>query len=233
MNLIIKKINIAIDGPAASGKSTTARAVAGKLGYLYFDTGAMYRAVTLQILKNNLDPHDQEAVAAMAEGLSIQLKPDPQKTIIFVNEQDVSEAIRTPEVTNHIQPVAANPALRSVMVSKQQQMAKDGGVVMDGRDIGTVVLPDAELKIFMVASAEARALRRLNEMLKNDIEADFQQVLKDILQRDHDDMNRSSGPLRQASDAVLIDTTGLSIEAQTALIYQKALAIIKASAKNR
>ncbi len=215
-----KKITIAIDGPAASGKSTTARLVAEKLSYIYIDTGAMYRAVTLKVLNQNIPVTDQEAVARIAKDIDIQFEKNNQKTIIYMDGEDVSDAIRTPEVDRQISPVAANPKVREILVKKQQEMGREGGVVLDGRDIGTVVFPNAELKIFMVASVEERAKRRLKDLENQGIQADLEKIKEEIRYRDLQDMKRSYGPLKKADDAIEIDTTDLTIEQQVEKILE-------------
>lgn len=222
-----KRIKIAIDGPAASGKSTTARLVAEKLHYLYIDSGAMYRAVTLKALRSNISPGDFAKVAGLAEKISIDFKQNDFSTEVYMDGEDVSRAIRTPEVTNNIGPVAANPRVREILVEKQRLLGQAGGVVMDGRDITTVVFPDAELKIYMKASAEERARRRLIELAEKGIPADFQEILQAIIDRDRADSSREHGPLKQAPDAVVLDTTRLTIEEQVEKIYRMARRIIQ------
>jgi cytidylate kinase len=219
-------IKIAIDGPAASGKSTTAREVARRLNYLYIDSGAMYRAVTLKALWAGIATSDAEKIAEIAENISIEFKQNDHQTEIYMDGKDVSRAIRQPEVTQNINPVAANPRVREILVKKQQLLGKNGGVVMDGRDITTVVFPDAELKIFMKASAEERAQRRVAELKQKGIVADVNQVLKEIEERDRADLTRKHGPLIQAPEAIVIDTTHLSINEQVEKIYRLALKII-------
>ena len=224
-----KKIKIAIDGPAASGKSTTARLVADKLHYLYIDSGAMYRAVTLKALRNKIPPDDFAKVAALAEKIAIRFKQNDSVTEVYMDGEDVSGAIRTPEVTNSIGPVAANPRVRQILVEKQRILGRQGGVVMDGRDITTVVFPDAELKIYMKASAEERARRRVKELAEKAIPADFEEILQAINDRDRADFSREHGPLKQAPDAIVLDTTRLSIQEQVEKIYQLACRIIQGS----
>ena len=218
----MRKITIAIDGPAASGKSTTAREVAQRLGYIYIDTGAMYRAVTLKALENQVNVHDINKVAELAEKVKIEFGKNNQKTIIYLDGKDVSDDIRAPRIDQQISPVAANPEVRKVMVKKQQEMGKHGGVVLDGRDIGTVVFPKAELKIYMLASVEERALRRKREMEQKGLEIDLDKIENDIRYRDRQDMGRSHGPLKKAEDALEIDTTRLTIEQQVDLILKLA-----------
>ncbi len=221
-----KKIIIAIDGPAGSGKSTTAREVAAKLGYIYIDTGAMYRAAALAFKRMNLDFTDDDFRKLM-DSISIELKQgaDGQKT--FLNGEDVSFEIRTPEITKLVSPVSAHPIVREKLVEIQRQIASEGGVVMDGRDIGTVVFPNAPLKIYMVATPEARAERRTKELREKNIEADLEKIKKDLIARDKYDSTREHSPLRKADDAVEIDTSKLSIEQQTEKVVELALVIIK------
>lgn len=221
-----KKIIIAIDGPAGSGKSTTAREVATKLGYIYIDTGAMYRAAALAFKRMDLDFTDDDFRKLM-DSISIKLKQgeDGQKT--FLNGEDVSFEIRTPEITKLVSPVSAHPIVREKLVEIQRQMGNEGGVVMDGRDIGTVVFPNAPLKIYMVATPEARAERRTKELREKNIEADFEKIKNDLIARDKYDSTREHSPLRKADDAVQIDTSKLSIEQQTEKVVELALEIIK------
>lgn len=217
-----KEITIAIDGPAASGKSTTARAVANKLGYVYIDSGAMYRAVTLKALETGVNVKDVDLVARIAESIDIAFKKDNEKTIIYLDGKNVSDEIRAPQIDRNISPVAANPKVREILVKKQQKMGQKGGVVMDGRDIGTVVFPNAELKIFMVAGVEERARRRKKEQAAKGIEANLGKIMADIHYRDQQDKNRTHGPLKRAPDAVEVDTTNLSIKQQVEKILMLA-----------
>jgi len=208
------KIKIAIDGPAASGKSTTARLVAKKLNYLYIDTGAMYRAITLAALRSKCDIVSESALVELANNSSIELKSVNDKIRTFMNGTDVSEEIRLPEVTKIISIVAAHKALREIMVEKQRFLAQYGGVVMDGRDIGTHVLPNAEIKVFMIAGLRERALRRFDELIKKDVDIKLEEIESEIQQRDDLDSSRATSPLKPANDAVHIDTSHLSIEEQ-------------------
>jgi len=219
-------IKIAIDGPAGSGKSTTAREVAKRLQYIYIDSGAMYRAVTLKAINLRIPTTESEKIAHIAAGVSIQFKPNQSGTLIFMDGKDISDAIRTPNVNNQINPVAANPEVRKILVRKQQDLGKNGGIVMDGRDIGTVVFPDAELKVYMQASAEERARRRLFEFESKGISIGFEEVLEEIQVRDNADLSRAYGPLKIAADAVIIDTTDLTIQDQIQKVYELALAKI-------
>ncbi|WP_086351189.1 (d)CMP kinase [Candidatus Enterococcus clewellii] len=221
----MKKISIAIDGPASSGKSTVAKILAEKLNYIYCDTGAMYRALTYLAISNNTKLEDGAALCELLSNYAITFKQQPEGQLVFVDEEDVTEAIRQQDVTNAVSIVAAHAEVRKKLVELQQQIGKQGGIVMDGRDIGTTVLPDAEVKIFLVASVEERAERRYKENISKGIETDFDTLKKEIERRDHIDSTREASPLVQAEDAVRIDTTGLSIvevvEAIEAVISEK------------
>lgn len=222
----MKKIIIAIDGPAGSGKTTTAKIVAERLGYIYIDTGAMYRAVTLECLRRGIALTDEEICKVM-NGLTIELEPSDngQKTIL--NGEDVSEAIRLPEVTAKVSPVSAVGCVREALVAMQREYGKRGGVVMDGRDIGSHVFPQAELKVFLVASIEARAKRRTAELASKGIEADWQETMAQIAERDRYDSSRQISPLVKASDAIEIDTSNITIEQQSQMIVEMAEKLIK------
>lgn len=205
---------VAIDGPAGAGKSTVARAVAARLGYVYIDTGAMYRAVTHLALESRVAPCDAMGLLRLLETAEIKLTPQaglaPNR--VYVNGQDVTEAIRRPEVSRHVSEVARHPAVRARLVELQQALAKAGGVVMDGRDIGTVVLPDADVKVFLVADAYVRARRRWQELREQGHDVTLEEVQRELLQRDRQDETRSVSPLRKAPDAVEIDTSALSVD---------------------
>lgn len=206
-----QKISIAIDGPAAAGKSTVAKIIAEHYSYIYIDTGAMYRALTYQALKENIDLKDEDKVADILSNINIELHPAEDGQIVMVNEENVTEAIRSNEVTNNVSIVAMHPKVREEMLKRQRQLATAGGVVMDGRDIGTHVLPDAELKIFLRASVDERAMRRHEENLKKGYTSDFEQLKQEIANRDKLDSEREVAPLKKAEDAIEIDTTALSI----------------------
>jgi cytidylate kinase len=208
------RLVIAIDGPAASGKSTTARLVAKRLGYLYIDTGAMYRALTLEILNQKIAVDDDQSIAAAARRIDIKLIPGDNGPRTFLDGKDVSEQIRMPEISKIISTIAANREVRQIMKAKQIELARKGDVVMDGRDIGTVVLPDADLKIFMQATLEDRTDRRVKELEKKGITADWNVTRNDILRRDEIDSTRDVAPLRPADDAVTLDNSQLTIEEQ-------------------
>ncbi len=211
-------VSVAIDGPSGAGKSSMARRLAAELGYTYVDTGAMYRAVGLYALRAGKDPADNAAVEALLPQvhLDILLKDGTQH--VLLNGEDVSAAIRAEEVGMAASAVGANPAVRAFLLDTQRALAKSRDVLMDGRDIGTVVLPDATVKIFLTASPEARAQRRFAELQAKGEQADFETVLADIRRRDDQDTHRAAAPLRQAEDAVLVDTSELDIEQSFALL---------------
>jgi cytidylate kinase len=210
------KLRIAIDGPAGAGKSTVARRVAERLSYLYIDTGAMYRAATLIVTRRNIRLSDNERAGAAIDQSEIALLPPDERSSgrqrILIDGADETENIRTREITNQVSAVSALPAVRERMVAKQRQMAEKGAVVLDGRDIGTVVLPDADIKVFLTASPELRAERRLKELQQSGQSVDFQTILQETVERDRKDSTRTIAPLKQAEDAVVVDSDNLSIE---------------------
>ena len=215
----MKKITIAIDGFSSCGKSTMAKDLAREVGYIYIDSGAMYRAVTLYCLENGLFTPDgidtAQLEAAMPNiRISFQLNPETQRPMTYLNGVNVEDRIRTMEVSTRVSPVAALPFVREALVKLQQEMGQAKGIVMDGRDIGTVVFPDAELKIFVVASAEIRAQRRYDELKAKGQEASYEEILANVKERDYIDQNREVSPLRQAEDAILLDNSNLTIEEQ-------------------
>ncbi len=205
----MKTINIAIDGPAGAGKSTIAKMVSAKLGYFYVDTGALYRTAALYITENNIP---DENIEKALESADISLKFIDGTQRVFLGGRDVSELIRTPEISMAASRTSAVPAVRAYLFETQKKIARENNVIMDGRDIGTVVLPDAEVKIFLTASAEERANRRYKELAEKPDCPPYEDILKDIIQRDYQDMHRETAPLRQADDAVLVDTTNLDLE---------------------
>jgi CMP/dCMP kinase len=221
-----KKITIAIDGPAASGKSTTAKLVAQKLGYLHVDTGAMYRALTLKALEKNLDLSDKEEIVLLAQTSTIRLEGGNPTTNVFLDGTDITGKIRTPQVNRSVSTVSSYPGVREVMVREQQRIAVHGGVVLEGRDIGTVVLPSAELKIFMVASVQERVKRRKKDLAMVGIEAEEKELIKEIETRDRKDSTRDISPLRKAADAIELDTSSLTIEEQVDFIVARAKKMI-------
>lgn len=218
-------VSVAIDGPAGAGKSTLARRLAAQLGYIYVDTGAMYRAVGLYALRAGQDPKDNAAVEGLLPQISLRLDCPDGEQHIYLNGEDVSSAIRTEQAGMAASAVGANPAVRAFLLETQRQMARTQNVLMDGRDIGTVVLPDAAVKIFLTASPEARAARRWKEYQEKGQQVSYEQVLEDVRQRDYQDTHRETAPLRQAEDAVLLDTSELDFEqslaAMAAIIAEK------------
>ena len=219
----MKSIRIAIDGPASSGKSTVAKILAHNLGYTYLDTGAMYRSATYLALKNNLQIDDVQGIlkALSDNPISFGRAKDGSQTV-FVGQTEVTRAIRDNDVTANVSHIAAIPEIREELVEQQRRIAKDGAIIMDGRDIGTVVLPDAELKIFLIASVEERAQRRFKENQERGIATDFETLKKEIAERDYKDSHREVSPLKPASDAITFDTTGVDIDGVVALTQDKA-----------
>ena len=208
---MIERLSVAIDGPAGAGKSSLAKRCAEAFGFLYVDTGAIYRTVGLAALRAGVNPKDAEAVQRILPDLNIRIGyNDQREQRMLLNGEDVSEMIRLPEVSIAASDVSAYPAVRDYLMQMQRQTAEETSVIMDGRDIGTVVLPNADLKIFLTASAEERAKRRVKQLAEKGIEAEYNEVLADILYRDRQDSERETAPLRQAEDAVLLDTTELS-----------------------
>ncbi|WP_418972843.1 (d)CMP kinase [Allofournierella sp.] len=205
-------ISVAIDGPSGAGKSSLAKRLAKELGYLYVDTGAMYRAIGLYALRAGADPQDAAAVLALLPGIRIELAYVGGAQRVFLNGEDVSEAIRTEAVGMAASGVSAHQGVRDFLLELQRRLARTHDLLMDGRDIGTVILPNATVKIFLTASAEARAARRLAQLLQKGQTADYDTVLADICRRDRQDIERAAAPLRQAPDAVLVDTSELDFE---------------------
>ncbi len=213
------RITIAIDGFSSCGKSTMAKALARHIGYIYIDSGAMYRAVTLYCLDHGLidgDTVNTTALLPLMNDIQIDFRPDARsgKTHTFLNGRDVEQEIRSMRVSDKVSPVSAIPFVRTAMVAAQQKMGERKGIVMDGRDIGTTVFPHAELKIFVTASAETRAQRRVDELRAKGVEVDFDEVVANINKRDHIDQTRKESPLRKADDAILLDNSHMTIEAQ-------------------
>ena len=213
-------IAAAIDGPAGAGKSTIARIAAKELGFIYIDTGAMYRSIGLACMKSNIDVNDAEAVKSILPQTEISIVFKDGEQHILLNGKDVSDEIRTEKVSMSASSVSAIPAVRSFLLELQRSFAKENNVIMDGRDIGTVVLPDAQVKIFLTASPESRARRRTDQLAEKGIEADYKAVLEDIIKRDYNDTHRETAPLKAADDAVLVDTTELTLEQSIAAISQ-------------
>lgn len=225
----MKKITIAIDGYSSCGKSTMAKDLARRIGYVYVDTGAMYRAVTLYALRNGLFAEDGSVLTEQLEkhmgniNITFQFNPETQKPDTYLNGELVEKEIRSLEVSNHVSPIAAVPFVRTAMVAQQQAMGQEGGIVMDGRDIGTTVFPQAELKIFVTASAEVRAQRRYDELVSKGMPEPYEDILKNVVERDYIDTHREVSPLRQADDALLLDNSHLTIPEQNEWVMERYL----------
>ncbi len=225
----MKKITIAIDGYSSCGKSTMAKDLARRIGYVYVDTGAMYRAVTLYALRNGLFAEDGSVLTEQLEkhmgniNITFQFNPETQKPDTYLNGELVEKEIRSLEVSNHVSPIAAVPFVRTAMVAQQQAMGQEGGIVMDGRDIGTTVFPQAELKIFVTASAEVRAQRRYDELVSKGMPEPYEDILKNVEERDYIDTHREVSPLRQADDALLLDNSHMTIPEQNEWVMERYL----------
>ena len=205
-------MNVAIDGPAGAGKSTIAKAIAAKMGYVYVDTGAMYRAMALYFLRAGIASSDEAKISSVVDDISVSIKYEDGAQHVILNGEDVTGLIRTEEVGNMASASSVYAPVRSKLVALQQELAKTTDVIMDGRDIGTVVLPNADVKIFLTASVECRAKRRFDELVAKGQEADFDKIAKDIEERDYRDSHREISPLKQAEDAILVDSSDMTID---------------------
>ncbi|SCZ77268.1 MULTISPECIES: (d)CMP kinase [Pseudobutyrivibrio] len=205
-------MNVAIDGPAGAGKSTIAKAIAKKLGYVYVDTGAMYRAMALFFLRSNISKDDEAKISSVVDDINVSIKYEDGAQHVILNGEDVTGLIRTEEVGNMASATSVYGPVRTKLVALQQELAKTTDVIMDGRDIGTVVLPNADVKVFLTASVECRAKRRYDELVAKGQEADFDQIAKDIEERDYRDSHREISPLKQADDATLVDSSNMTID---------------------
>lgn len=205
-------MNVAIDGPAGAGKSTIAKAIAKKLGYVYVDTGAMYRAMALFFLRSNISKDDEAKISSVVDDINVSIKYEDGAQHVILNGEDVTGLIRTEEVGNMASATSVYGPVRTKLVALQQELAKTTDVIMDGRDIGTVVLPNADVKVFLTASVECRAKRRYDELVAKGQEADFNQIAKDIEERDYRDSHREISPLKQADDATLVDSSNMTID---------------------
>jgi cytidylate kinase len=221
-----RNLVIAIDGPAASGKSTTARLVAERLGYLHLDTGAMYRAVAAKVIRLGIDPEDSDAVLALLPATRVELRRDNAALQVILDGENVTGEIRSAAVTRAVSPVSSIPGVRAAMVREQRRLGADGGVVLEGRDIGTVVFPDADLKIFLVAGILARAARRRRELEQHGTPPPLEVVVRELEERDRLDSTRSTSPLRKADDAVELDTSAMTIEEQVEEVVRRAKRIM-------
>ena len=217
---MMKYISVAIDGPSGAGKSTVARAAAAKLGYVYVDTGAMYRSIGLAVCRRGITGEDTAGIIATLPEIAIQLTYQDGAQHVLLNGEDVSEAIRTPEISYYASKVSAVPEVRRFLLETQRNMAKNGNILMDGRDIGTVILPDAPVKIFLTASAHSRAERRYKELIEKGQQVTMDGILHDINERDRQDMTRAVAPLNLADDAVLVDTSSLTLEESIAAVLR-------------
>lgn len=213
-------MNIAIDGPAGAGKSTIAKRLAKKLGFIYVDTGAMYRAMAYYFLQKKTDPSDETAIAAMCPDVDVTIAYEGNEQQVLLNGENVNGFIRTEEVGNMASSVSVYPVVRTKLVELQRQLAAKSDVIMDGRDIGTCVLPDAQVKIYLTASSATRAKRRFDELAAKGETCDLEQIEKDIIDRDYRDMHRETSPLKQAEDAVLVDSSEMNIDEVVDAIYQ-------------
>ncbi len=212
--------NIAIDGPSGAGKSTLARKLAEKLGFIYVDTGALYRTVGLYIFRKGIEPTDVDAVAAVLPEINVMIRFINGEQHVYLNSEDVSKDIRLHEVSQYASLTSAIPAVRQFLFDTQRKLAAENDVIMDGRDIGTVVLPDADVKIFLTARAEVRAERRYRELLERGQQVNFEQILADVNRRDEQDMNRPVAPLKPAEDGVILDTSECSFDESLMLLYK-------------
>ena len=218
----MKHFNIAIDGPAGAGKSTIAKEVARRLGFVYVDTGAMYRTMALHFLRSGIDPKDEQAVAASCRDVDVSLRYENGVQQVLLGGENVTGLIRTEEVGNMASATSVYKPVREKLVELQQALARRENVVMDGRDIGTCVLPDAPAKIYLTASSAVRAGRRYKELVEKGVECDLAEIERDIIDRDYRDMNRENSPLRQAEDAVLVDSSCMTVEQVIAAILEAA-----------
>jgi cytidylate kinase len=223
-----KGLTIAIDGPSGAGKSTAARSLANRLGYLYIDTGAMYRAVALKIKAKSIKPEDESAVSPLVSSLSISFATDGEETHVFCGKEDVTEAIRLPEISRLASDISKKRSVREALVRKQREMGRRGGVVLEGRDIGTVVFPDADVKFYLDAEIGVRGRRRFDELAHKGIKVEFKETLEEVVQRDHNDMHRALSPLKKADDAVCIDSTHRSAEE----VVEEMIRVIKERVKS-
>ena len=215
----MKIINVAIDGPAGAGKSTISRKAAAELGYIYIDTGALYRTVGLNALRKGADLQSDDAIiATLTDDVKVELKFIDGEQRMFLSGEDVSDKIRTPEASMAASRVSAVPKVREYLFDLQKKLARENSCVMDGRDIGTVVLPDADVKIFLTASPEARAERRFKELTEKGMDVQYEDVLADMIKRDYDDSHRAIAPLKQADDAILCDTSEINLEESIQLV---------------
>ena len=224
-----KRLTIAIDGPSGAGKSTVAKSLAKRLGYNYVDTGAMYRSVALRVKEKDIPPEDELTIRQLALSLHIAFITESDQTHVFCDGEDVTEAIRKPEISRLASTISKQKGLREALVRMQREMGQGGEVVLEGRDIGTVVVPDADVKFYLDAKSEERVRRRFDEMVEKGLVADFKETREELMQRDHSDMHRDHSPLKKAEDAVLIDSTHRS----AAQVVEEMIRIINEKVKKR
>jgi cytidylate kinase len=222
-----KRLTIAIDGPSGAGKSTIARSLAKRLGYTYIDTGAMYRSVALRVKERGISPEDELEINQLASSLHIAFITEGGKDLIFCDGEDITEFIRTPEISRLASLISKQKGLREILVQKQREMGMGGGAILEGRDIGTVVFPDADVKFYLDADSGERVRRRYHEMVGKGMSVDFKETQEELIQRDHDDMHRVHSPLKKAVDAILIDSTHYSVDE----VMEKMVRIVKAKEK--
>ena len=207
-----KRLTIAIDGPSGAGKSTVARSLAKRWGYVYIDTGAMYRAVALRVKEKGISSEDELALYQLASSLHITFITEGEQTHVFCDGEDITSAIRSPEISRLASSISKQKGVREALVQMQREMGKEGGVILEGRDIGTVVFPDADVKFYLDAESEVRIRRRYDEMVEKGVKVDFKETQEELIQRDHNDMHRIHSPLKKANDALFIDSTHRSVE---------------------
>lgn len=222
-----KRLTIAIDGPSGAGKSTVARFLAKRLGYVYIDTGAMYRSVALRVKEKGISPEDELALNQLASSLHITFITEGEQTRVCCDGEDITSAIRSPEISRLASYISKQKGVREALVQMQREMGKEGGVILEGRDIGTVVFPDADVKFYLDAKSDERARRRYHEMVEKGVKVDFKETQEELIQRDHNDMHRIHSPLKKANDALFIDSTHRSVEE----VVEEMVHMVKAKVK--
>jgi len=222
-----KRLTIAIDGPSGAGKSTVARFLAKRLGYVYIDTGAMYRSVALRVKEKGISPEDELALNQLASSLHITFITEGEQTRVCCDGEDITSAIRSPEISRLASYISKQKGVREALVQMQREMGKEGGVILEGRDIGTVVFPDADVKFYLDAKSDERVRRRYHEMVEKGVKVDFRETQEELIQRDHNDMHRIHSPLKKANDALFIDSTHRSVEE----VVEEMVHMVKAKVK--
>jgi cytidylate kinase len=222
-----KRLTIAIDGPSGAGKSTVARFLAKRLGYVYIDTGAMYRSVALRVKEKGISPEDELALNQLASSLHITFITEGEQTRVCCDGEDITSAIRSPEISRLASYISKQKGVREALVQMQREMGKEGGVILEGRDIGTVVFPDADVKFYLDAKSDERVRRRYHEMVEKGVKVDFKETQEELIQRDHNDMHRIHSPLKKANDALFIDSTHRSVEE----VVEEMVHMVKAKVK--